>query len=216
MEDKHEPILRTISIVVQIRWKLVQCNSMVRYHMVTDFSKCHDSTAVVPYAKTHSDHFSTTWMRAEEISIEFELRWKKIVRVMGSWAYIHNANRCLTARSREVSKPRYSGFNFSNRSEILQARRQQRCRDACEISLWHSDSWVRDFTKFDGKASYRLVNEGHCHPRWRISNRCISKYCEMIANAKLFNGQVRLGGSVRNYFSVRTILNSTGCCKLPR
>ena len=30
------------------------------------------------------------------------------------------------------------------------------------------------------------------------------------------NGQVRLGGSVRNYFSVRTILNSTGCCKLPR
>ena len=23
-------------------------------------------------------------------------------------------------------------------------------------------------------------------------------------------------GSVRNYFSVRTILNSTGCCKLPR
>ena len=29
-------------------------------------------------------------------------------------------------------------------------------------------------------------------------------------------GQVRLGGSVRNYFSVRTIFHSTGCCKLPR
>ena len=29
------------------------------------------------------------------------------------------------------------------------------------------------------------------------------------------NGQVRLGGSIRNYFQVRTILNSTGCCKLP-
>ena len=29
-------------------------------------------------------------------------------------------------------------------------------------------------------------------------------------------GQVRLGTLVRNYFSVRTILNSTGCCKLPR
>ena len=27
------------------------------------------------------------------------------------------------------------------------------------------------------------------------------------------NGQVRLGSLVRNYFSVRTILNSTGCCK---
>ena len=30
------------------------------------------------------------------------------------------------------------------------------------------------------------------------------------------SGQVRLGGSVRNCFSVRTILNSTGNCKLPR
>ena len=29
------------------------------------------------------------------------------------------------------------------------------------------------------------------------------------------NGQVRLGNSVRNYFSVRTILNSTGYCQLP-
>ena len=28
-----------------------------------------------------------------------------------------------------------------------------------------------------------------------------------------YNGQVRLGSLVRNYFSVRTILNSTGCCK---
>ena len=27
-------------------------------------------------------------------------------------------------------------------------------------------------------------------------------------------GQVRLGGSVRSYFSVRTFWNSTGCCKL--
>ena len=32
----------------------------------------------------------------------------------------------------------------------------------------------------------------------------------------LINGQVRLGGSVRNCFSVRTSLNSTGYCKLPR
>ena len=27
--------------------------------------------------------------------------------------------------------------------------------------------------------------------------------------------QVRLGGLVRSYFCVRTLLNSTGCCKLP-
>ena len=37
----------------------------------------------------------------------------------------------LTARSLEVSKP---GLNFSNRSEIWQASRQQRCRDACQFS----------------------------------------------------------------------------------
>ena len=38
------------------------------------------------------------------------------------------------ARSREVSKPRDSGLDFSNRFEISQAHRQQRCRDACQIS----------------------------------------------------------------------------------
>ena len=37
-----------------------------------------------------------------------------------------------------------------------------------------------------------------------------------VSLGSLDNGQVRLGGSVRNYFSVRTILNSTGHCKLPR
>ena len=36
------------------------------------------------------------------------------------------------------------------------------------------------------------------------------------ANLSVGIGQVRLGGSVRNYFSVRTILKSTGYCKLPR
>ena len=38
-----------------------------------------------------------------------------------------------TARSREVSKPRDSGFDFSNCSEIWQASRQHRCRDASQI-----------------------------------------------------------------------------------
>ena len=40
----------------------------------------------------------------------------------------------LTARSREVSKPRDSSLDFFNCSEIWQAPRQQRCRDACQIS----------------------------------------------------------------------------------
>ena len=32
----------------------------------------------------------------------------------------------------------------------------------------------------------------------------------------LILGKFDWGSSVRNYFSVRTILNSAGCCKLPR
>ena len=38
------------------------------------------------------------------------------------------SGKSLTARSREVSKPRDSSLDFSNRSEIW------RCRDACQIS----------------------------------------------------------------------------------
>ena len=35
-----------------------------------------------------------------------------------AWTSIHQADGRLTAKSREVSKPRYSGLDFSNRSEI--------------------------------------------------------------------------------------------------
>ena len=51
-----------------------------------------------------------------------------------SWASTHWAVRRLTTRSREVSKPRDSGLDFSNRSEIWPALRQQRCWDAYQIS----------------------------------------------------------------------------------
>ena len=65
----------------------------------------------------------------------------------------------LTARSGEVSKPRDSGLDFSNRSEIWQAPRQQRCRDACQISKRYDGYNPRplDFRRFGGKTSYRLV-----------------------------------------------------------
>ena len=42
-----------------------QCNFIVGHHITTKFCTCHDSTAVMPYAKFHSDQFPTTWMRAE-------------------------------------------------------------------------------------------------------------------------------------------------------
>ena len=47
------------------------------------------------------------------------------MRKFKSCASIHKADGCPTARSREASKPRDSGLDFSNRSEIWQAPRQQ-------------------------------------------------------------------------------------------
>ena len=49
-------------------------------------------------------------------------------------ASIHQAHGRLTARSREVSKPRDSGLDRSNSSKIWQAFRQPRCRNACQNS----------------------------------------------------------------------------------
>ena len=49
-------------------------------------------------------------------------------------ASVHQAVRRLTAKSREVSKPRDWMLQWSYRSEIWQAPRQQRCRGTCQIS----------------------------------------------------------------------------------
>ena len=46
----------------------------------------------------------------------------------------HIAGGHLNTRSREVSKPRDSCLDFSNRSDTWQAARQQRCRDAHQIA----------------------------------------------------------------------------------
>ena len=59
--------------------------------------------------------------------------WAKLFQ-HHTWASIHLADGRLTVRTREVSKPRNSGLDFSNCSEIWVAPRQQRCQDACEIS----------------------------------------------------------------------------------
>ena len=40
----------------------------------------------------------------------------------------------LFTKEMNALKPRDTGLHFSNRSEILQATRQQHCRDACQIS----------------------------------------------------------------------------------
>ena len=60
--------------------------------------------------------------------------------------------------STEVSTTRDSGLDFSNRSDIWQATRSCQPHFCAMWSLEHPISRLRDFTRFGGKASYRLAN----------------------------------------------------------
>ena len=64
------------------------------------------------------------------------------------------SERTFTAKSREVSKPRDSGLDFFNRSEMWQAPRQERRRDACQISERND---LYDFQSRDFETSRDLV-----------------------------------------------------------
>ena len=64
--------------------------------------------------------------------------WTLFHDLILSRAFIHWADARLT-ESRKVSKPRDSSLDFSNRFEIWQAPRQQRCRDACQILQRYDD-----------------------------------------------------------------------------
>ena len=69
----------------------------------------------------------------------------------------HYADGRLT---RKISKTGDSDLDFSNRSVIRQARRQQRCREACQISerYDHYNIGSRGFeTSRDLTVSYRFV-----------------------------------------------------------
>ena len=41
------------------------CNCIVRHHIATKFQIHYNSTTVVPHAKFHINHFTTSWMREE-------------------------------------------------------------------------------------------------------------------------------------------------------
>ena len=78
---------------------------------------------------------------------------------------IYSMDGRLTTRSRETSKPGDSGLDFSNRSEIRQAPRQQLCQDAIKLLERFDDYniylatniYLRDFIRFCGWTSARLV-----------------------------------------------------------
>ena len=72
------------------------------------------------------------WVSTLITCLEHACIWQTFC--IDSRASIHLAVRCLTAKSREVSKPRDWVFWLSHRSEIWQAPRQRCCRGACQIS----------------------------------------------------------------------------------
>ena len=84
-----------------------------------------------------------------------------------TWASVHQVDGCVTARSRDVWTPRESGLDFSNsnHSEIWQVHTSA-ALPTCLANIrtiWailHSIARFRDFTRFGGKTSYRLVNKG--------------------------------------------------------
>ena len=67
--------------VIQIRWKIgfSVTLSIVRYHNAKTFCECHDSTAVVPCTKIHSDHSLQLGWEQSQISTKFELEWKIVL-----------------------------------------------------------------------------------------------------------------------------------------
>ena len=75
--------------------------------------------------------------------------------VVSLWAPSQYPKRRLSVRSRKVSKPRDLYLESSDRSEILQALRQQCCRCACQIAKWYDNlkyqsrgfETLRDLTK---------------------------------------------------------------------
>ena len=65
---------------------------------------------------------------------------RKPISVQGLYSL---SGRTSDARSREVSKPRNSFLNFSNRSEIWQAHRQQCCQAVRHISKRYEHCNIR-------------------------------------------------------------------------
>ena len=63
---------------------LFYCNTIHEYEITTNFCTCHDSTTVVAWAQSCSDHLIITWMRPKEIYIGFQLGYKNHLW-MGSW-----------------------------------------------------------------------------------------------------------------------------------
>ena len=98
---------------------------------------------------------------------------------------LHSLSSKTSYRKSEASKPRDSGLDFSNCSEIWHAPQQQCCRDVCQISERYDHYNIqshgfRHFTKSCSKTSHHLVNRGpaiiqnvSCLERLRGAYQCL-------------------------------------------
>ena len=114
---------------------------------------CHWSTSSQLWQLVHCCEQMCPTKKINQLIHHF-LEQYQCILVDEDSASIHQANVRLAGISREVSKPRYSGLDFFNRSGIWQAPRQQR------RSLWHPTSRLRDFTRSCGKTSVSLLHRG--------------------------------------------------------
>ena len=121
---KRRPISQTVyELITEISDNALCSNLNYNDPNGSQLCRCHDSSAAMKCAKLWPDLFIINHVRATST---FYIIW--ILPGLDSLS-----GRFIT-RSREVSKPRDWGLDFFKRSEIWQAPRQQRCRDACQIS----------------------------------------------------------------------------------
>ena len=113
-----------------------------------------------------ANYFTMAWVlisliKWDKVSLVQDdiMTWKRSLRnwpfARRVWAPSQYPKRRLSVRSRKVSKPRDLYLELSDRSEILQALRQQCCRCACQISKRYDNlkyqsrgfETLRDLTK---------------------------------------------------------------------
>ena len=97
------------------------------------------------------------------------------------------------ARSGEVSKPRDSGLDFSNRFEIWQAPRQQRCRDACQIPerCDYYNTQSRGFETSRDLAVRRLNHlPGYMSPLFRCRQRQQHSVSSNNSNSSMISSRI--------------------------
>ena len=95
----HHFSITIFSNTIQIWWKIDFSVTPLQpgYYITTKFCTCHDSTAVMPCTKFHSDHFTATWMRAE---CNFHGIWITMEKLFVKLAPV--SQRCITSDENKV------------------------------------------------------------------------------------------------------------------